>query len=236
MRYHRYASVLTAAFVATSGIQAQEPLLGAVISTDGTGTVSIAADMAILNIGVDVQAQTASVARADMDRRITGVMDTLASLGFPRDSLPTTGYVVQPVYDYQHDRRITGYQASTSFEITMHELSRVAQVIVAALDAGGTRLGGLRFDASNREEARHEALRRAVQQARRDAETMARAAGGTLGTLIELSSDQSQPRYEMRAATMDAMQVRGATPQINPQDISVTETVHARWRFVPGTS
>jgi uncharacterized protein len=233
MRYSQLAGWLSAGLIATS-LQAQQPAPPAVISTSGTGTVTIAADMAVLSIGVDVQAASPAAAREDMDRRIAGVMDALAAIGFPRDSLPTTGYVVQPVYDYQHDRRITGYAASTSFEISVHDLSMVAQVIVTALDAGGTTLGGLRFDATDREEARSEALTRAVRQARHDAETIARAAGGTLGGLVELSSDPSQPRYEMRAMTMDAARARGATPQVNPQDIAVSETVHARWRFVPG--
>jgi len=234
MRHHRFVSILSATLMATSVAHAQQPSPTAVISTSGTGTVTIAADMAILSIGVNVQAATPAAAREDMDRRITGVMDALAKLGFPRDSLPTTGYVVQPVYDYQHDRRITGYTAATSFEITIHDLSQVAPVIVAALDAGSTTLGGLRFDASDRSEARDEALAQAVQQARHDAETIARAAGGTLGGLVELSSDQSQPLYERGVMAMDTMQARAATPQINPQDITVTETVHARWRFVPG--
>lgn len=230
---HLVVAVLGVGVIAGSQLAAQDASpQAAVISTSGTGTVQLEADQATLSVGVEVQAPTATAAREDMDRRIAGVLDTLVSIGFPRDSLFTAGYVVRPIYDYERNRRITGYAAATSIEITIRDLALVAPVIVAALEAGGTTLGMLRFDSSEREAARQEALRLAVAEARRDAETIARAAGGALGDLVELSTDQARPMYEPGPAPFVAMEARAAQPQVNPRDITVSATVHARWRFV----
>ena len=51
-------------------------------------------------------------------------------------------------------------------------------MIDAALGAGATNIAQLTFESSKREAARLEALARAVQRARREAEAIARASGG----------------------------------------------------------
>ena len=73
---------------------------------------------------------------------------------------------------------------------------------------------------------RQKALALAVERARAQAQTMATAAGGRLGPLIELSVLSGRgggpPMYAARAA---------ATP-ISAGDIVVVEQVVGRWRFV----
>jgi uncharacterized protein len=69
-----------------------------------------------------------------------------------------------------------------------------------------------------------------VANARADAETLARAAGGTLGALLELSTSSSgRPMPEAIGATAMA---RMATP-IEPGQQSVAASVTARWTFLP---
>lgn len=112
----------------------------------------------------------------------------------------------------------------------MRDLARVGAVIDAALGAGATNISGIRFESTRREPARLEALAKAVQAARREAEAIARAAGGRLGALLEASTAGPvlyAPRAEMALRTMAA-----DTP-IAPPALEVTATVTARWAFVP---
>ena len=61
---------------------------------------------------------------------------------------------------------------------------------------------------------------------------MARAAGGGLGQLLELSTgDVGHPRPLYRAA---AMMVKSAAPTpIEPGELTLHVAVTARWQFVP---
>ena len=75
---------------------------------------------------------------------------------------------------------------------------------------------------------------RAVANARADAEAMAQAAGGRLGSLIELSTQgptvPPRPMFDLAARAKVAM--AEPTP-INPGQQTVTVFVTARWAFVP---
>jgi uncharacterized protein YggE len=61
---------------------------------------------------------------------------------------------------------------------------------------------------------------------------MARAAGGTLGSLIELGTADGGPRpvYRMQVA-MDAVRVAQPTP-IEPGQQKIQVTVNGRWQFL----
>jgi len=76
------------------------------------------------------------------------------------------------------------------------------------------------------------ALAVAVANARADAEALARAAGGSLGALIEMTTGEPQVRpVEMAMARVAAAAPR--TP-IEAGQQTVEATVTARWLFVPG--
>jgi len=108
-------------------------------------------------------------------------------------------------------------------------------VIDAALAAGANQINSLNFTVSSPDSARRVALASAVAKARADAEAMARAAGGSLGPLIEMSAGEFYappiPRPVMAMA-------RGAVAQdasvpVEPGEELIRATVTTRWQFLP---
>jgi uncharacterized protein YggE len=86
--------------------------------------------------------------------------------------------------------------------------------------------------------ARREATVEAVRQARDNAEAIAGAAGGSLGDLIEITTQPirifgPQPMEGAAYRTMD-MAVAGPPTPVSPRDIDVTAFVTAKWKFVKG--
>ena len=143
----------------------------------------------------------------------------------PDDSLPTVSYSV----DTQYDRgRPNGYQATSTLQ-ERTSLGRVGPVIDAALGAGATNISRLSFESTKREAARLEALTRAVERARREAEAIARASGGRLGNLLSATTTGAVAFAgpEMRAV----MRQDVATP-ITAPPLEVTATVTVHWAFV----
>ena len=91
-------------------------------------------------------------------------------------------------------------------------------------------ISGIVFESDREQEGRAVALERALRKARGDAMAIARAAGGRLGRLLEVST---QP--QMRPMMAQAMEMRASNAVLPPQDVVVNVFVQARWEFVGGT-
>ena len=127
--------------------------------------------------------------------------------------------------------RVTGYTVTNTVRADVRKLDDAARIIDAALAKGANEISGLRFFSSVADSARRAALEAAVKEARADAEALARAAGGTLGPLLEVSTSSSpiMRGQEMMAAA--GMAARVATP-IEPGQQLISAAVVARWVFV----
>jgi uncharacterized protein YggE len=115
----------------------------------------------------------------------------------------------------------------------VRKLTQVGPVIDAALAHGANMITSLQFYASNTEAARRTAIGTAIEKARADADAAAKAAHGTLGTLLEINigSYSPPPRPMMMTARKDAAQ---ADTPINPGEETLAIEVSTRWRFLPG--
>lgn len=221
-----YLAVLLGVGLAAS-LVAQEVSKGPEIAVSGTGTVTVSPDYAKVQLTVvtrDAEAARAGQANA---RAMTAVRGALRSLlGVPDDSLPTVSYTVS--LDYDRGRPV-GYQARSVIGVTVRNLARVGAVIDAALGAGANSVSQLRFESTREEAARLEALEQAVQSARRQAEAIARAAGGRLGPLLSVSTSGPIP-IPGREIAMRAM---AAETPVEAPALDVTAMVNARWTFLP---
>ena len=134
--------------------------------------------------------------------------------------------------------RVTGYRAQNTVQLEIRNLESVGKVIDAVLAAGATNLSALSLYASNTDGARREALQKAVAKARADAEVVASAAGGSLGSLLELTTEPfgvPQPIMLRGMSAGMAMEARMAAPTpVESGEITVNAVVHVRWQFVPG--
>ncbi len=198
------------------------------IAVTATGTVDLSPDYAIVQVSVVTREPQASRAGETNARVTTAVRAALRQLlRVPDDSLPSIWYSVDT--DYDRDRRPAGYAARNTVEAHVHDLAQVGRVIDAALGAGATNISAIQFESTRRDAARLEALGRAMETAHREAEAMARAEGGRLGTLIEASS--AGPAFPLRRAR-SAMAMAAVETPITPPALTVEATVTARWTFV----
>lgn len=213
---------------------AQEEASGPIVRVVGSATEKVQPDYATIPLGVRVQASSPEAAAARMTDRIRRVVDTLVAIGFARDSLPTRVFSVNADRDYSAGNRITGYTAVLSFNLRTSDLEHLAEFIGAALSAGATEVGGIRFGSTRAAAARETALGRAVAAARRDATIIAAAQGSTLGTLVEISTaaspDQAYSAY-MAMEVADMAAPPGLDVSLVPQMLSISAQVTASWRL-----
>ena len=207
------------------------------IVTSGEASVRVTPDRATVFIGVQNRAATAAAAGADNARRQKAILDTLKALGLGPDQLATQNYSVNPEMKYDPTGgmgRVVGYTVSNTVRVELRKLEQIGNVIDAALAKGANQINGVQFSVSTVAEARRTAMADAVRDARADAEALAKAAGGTLGNLIELTSSSPSVRPMYGDMAMSAMKVERAQTPIEPGEQTIMAMVSAVWQFIPG--
>ena len=211
------------------------------IVTNAQGEVRIAPDKATISIGVQTRATTAAEASAQNARKQRAVIDAIKAKGVPAEQISTSGYNVIPETRYDREGqaapRTTSYLVSNMVTVELRRVDLVGPVIDAALGSGANQINSLSFGVANADSARRAAIAIAVSKARADAEVMARAAGGSLGQLLELTSGEvymppPRPVMMMRA---DVAMTAAPPTAIEAGQESIRATVSARWQYLSGT-
>jgi len=173
------------------------------VVVSGTGEARIVTDRATLMLGVQTRAATAGLAATDNARRLRAILDTLKAVGLASEQLTTMNYNVAPEMQYpaggNQPPKVTGYVVTNTVRADLHRIDDVGRVIDAALAKGANEISSLQLFSSKADSARRAALAAAVADARAQAEVLARASGGTLGSLIEISSTQEPIRPALPA-------------------------------------
>lgn len=198
----------------------------------GEGRREVAPDKATIVLGVETRSKTPAAAASANADRSTRIRTALARAGVADKDIATARYTVH--FEQGRTPADTQYVAVNMVTVTTKQLDQVGRIIDTGLGAGANNINSLFYDLSDRSAAEAGALGDAVADARRQADIMAQAAGGRVGDLVELGTQQ--PQYRPYAADMMAMRVQagGAPTPVSPGTVMVTASVTARWRFVPG--
>ena len=206
------------------------------VVVSAAGKVSVKPDMAEFGVVVKSDAKSADKAAAETAEKYRRVQGALRTAGISLEDAPTASYTVSPNWEWDPSlgkSRLKGYSARHAIMVKVRTLGIIGRAIDAVVQAGADEVQSISFSSSRYEELRQQALAAAVGNARKDAAIMAKAAGGHLGQLIEVSV--SQPVYNGRFS-MDTISLKSAPSpaptEIAPSDQDVVVTISSRWRFV----
>jgi uncharacterized protein YggE len=208
------------------------------IVTNGQGETKITPDRARLEVSVQTRAATAAEAGAQNAKKQQSVLDALRKMGFTSEQLSTVNYNLYPEMQYDKNGqspRVVAYNATNTVRVDIRDVGMIGKAIDASLEAGANMISSLSFYSSNSDAARRSALASAVARARSDAEAIATAAGGSIGALMEISTNDFAPPVIYNRAQMagDMSAKMATTTPIEPGEQTVTAIVMARWAFVP---
>ena len=206
------------------------------ISVASRGEVKVSPDRAAIQISVQTKAETAAAAATENARKQQAVIDALKALGLGDKDITTSGYNVYPEQRYEPNREpvITGYNVTNTLSVELKNVAMVGRVIDASLSKGANMINSLQFYSSNADAARREAMAIAVKKARLDAEAAAKAAGGSLGELLEITIGgvyAPQPKYVAMAGRVAGGVAQDSTP-IQVGDETIAVDLNTRWRYV----
>lgn len=182
----------------------------------GEGRSEAAPDIATITLGVTTQADTADAALAENNTRLATVLENLRAAGIADRDLQTSGLSLGPRYDYSREGqapRVVGYEASNTLTVRVRALDSLGTVLDKAVADGANTFQGLSFGLADPTAALDAARVAAVEEARRKAGLMARAAGVTLGPVLEITEATRMPEPYMMArgaaAKADSVPVAG---------------------------
>jgi uncharacterized protein YggE len=189
-------------------------------------------------IVIDSDSSSAATAGTDNARIHAAVMAALTSAGARADEISTIGYSLEPrpQYNLNSAPAPASYRVSSSVRVEMSRLDRLGAWVDSALAAGATRIGQIQYEPKDPQSARQQALTLAVSNAHADAEAMAKAAGGALGPLQELSVQPANPRPIGPLLPLAAAEVRRSAEQteIQPPELRIEVVVTGRWGYRAG--
>lgn len=166
------------------------------ITVNGTGEVRVSADTAVISLGVDARDKNVLKAQQRVNETIAAIRAALISADVKEENINTEFINIYAIYDYQNGQdQLAAYNASSTLAIKVTDMEKVGALIDAAFAAGANTLNGISFSASDTDEAKAEALKKAVADAENKAGILAEASGLKI-TGITLISEGGVVSYE----------------------------------------
>ena len=226
------ALLMVALFVSTqAGAQTAPP--PRMLSVSGTGEVKATPDQAQLSTGVVTQAGTAAAALAANSHAMNGVFDTLKRAGITEKNIQTSNFQVSPQYGNPKPggaQRITGYQVSNTVTVMVVGLDKIGPAIDALVAAGSNQIDGPNFSIADPKPLLAKAREEAVKDATARAQTLATAAGVTLGPIISIGEGGAeysppQPLGRMMLAAKTPTPIASGEESVSAS-VSITWEIH----------
>jgi uncharacterized protein YggE len=193
------------------------------VVASGEAVVKRAPDRAWVQISVESRSKDPRQAQKLNAAAMSAVLQKLKSTGLPGEAIQTRAYDLHPEYDYADGRQtLRGYAARNSLEVRVDDLPRLGDVLDVAVSSGANAVGNIRFDLKDRDAAEREALRLAVEDARKRAEAAASGAGMRVERIVRLEEHRivdTPPRPVMMA--MRAREDAAAQPPIEAGELEI---------------
>ncbi len=204
------------------------------ISVSSRGEVKLAPDRARIQVSVQTKGGTAGAAASENASKQSAVIQALRALGLKESDISTADYSVYPEQRYEPNKEpvVVGYNVTNTLSVEVSSLKMVGPVIDAALAKGANMVTALQFYSSSTEAARRSAIALAIQQARGDADAAAKAAGGSIGGLLEITiGSYSAPPPRPFDMNVRAAKASAAETPINPGEQTVSVDINTRWIY-----
>ncbi|OGM88431.1 hypothetical protein A2614_01985 [Candidatus Woesebacteria bacterium RIFOXYD1_FULL_40_21] len=166
---------------------------GQPLVVQGEGKVSVVPDIAKVSLGIEESGSSLKTVQDSVNKKSKTLTDELKKLGIKDADIKTVSYNVSPNYDYRSvPTKIIGYRVSTTYEVKIKDFDKVNDVLVKATEVGANSIGNVSFEVNEetKKEKLQDARKEAVKEAKDKAEGLAKAAGITLGKIINISEQQ----------------------------------------------
>jgi len=159
------------------------------IQVSGSAVVKVVPDLVTLQLGVtsnDITPQGVYDKNAAAIKKVTAA---IRSLVVADKDLSTDYYLIQPVYETYDSLTIKGYRINNTVIVNLKDVSKVSQVLTAALSAGANEVVDVQFKTSQLRQYRDQARELAMKAAQEKARDLAGAANAEPGCVLNIDEN-----------------------------------------------
>lgn len=213
---------------AATSEQNQQPNPGSprLIRVTGTGVNLVTPDIAMINVGVQVEDKEVAKAIDDNIAKSQKIKDTLVSMGVDQKDIQTQDFSVYVIQKYDTENKPTGsaYQINNTVAITIRDLSKIGKILGEVTRAGANNIYGIRFDLSDKSKASDEARNLALKDAARQAAEVAKVMNVELGEVYSITiSNYNAPVFpEMGKGGGEGIMASAANVPISSGQYSIS--------------
>ena len=207
-----------------------------VIVVSATGTASARPDIIKFRIEVYSEALTAKAATEATAEKHDAIQATLRELGVPEEDSRTARFNVSQLWERDprgQGQEPRGFSVEHTIQVQVQGDEMIGRIVDAVIGVGASKIGQFQFESSAQDSLRHLAIADAFKRARSEAEAIATAAGGRLGSLLEVGT-QEAVRAEggvFRGAGM-AIMANASGTTVSAADKLVRVTLLQRWSLI----
>ena len=194
-------------------------------SVTGSGTVYAKADVANIQVGLKTGTKkTAADASTEATDKMNKIVEAVKTLGVEEKDIKTSGYTLNPVYNWTEARGqyLVGYEVSQNITLKIRDLAKIGDVIARTTEQGANQIGNIAFTIDDEYDLKNQARELAITKAREKAALIAGQTGMELGKIkgfyenaspvIPSPLDYSNIRMEAKTANDAGL----ASPDIQP--------------------
>jgi uncharacterized protein YggE len=205
------------------------------VYTGADGKFETAPDTALIQFNINAQADNAKAAYEQAQKQAEQVRQIMRNNGIDPKAAEVGYYSIQPQYDWKNPKsKVIGYRVSTSVTLKVKDFAKIGPMTQQLADSAVSDSQSVSYTLDNVDDAKVKAIEDAYRRARTSAESLARAAGRTLGELTYASVDtfdqvRPMPVVMARPMAMKAEMAPAPTEQFSPQNVTVTAHVNAQF-------
>ncbi|NLW25590.1 MAG: SIMPL domain-containing protein [Clostridia bacterium] len=167
------------------------------IDTIGNGKITAEPDQIEISFTVETEGQTEAV-QSENASKTEKVINALLELGLNKEDLETKSINFTPVYKYVNgERKQNGFRASNTIVVKTEKVDLAGKIMDTAVANGATSTGGVAFILSEagKEKLLDQAVEKAVADARKQAESAAKALGVQISGIKNVTVVKNDPGY-----------------------------------------
>lgn len=213
-------------------------------SVTGEGEMNVVPDIAQFTASVVTEGGlNVSEVQSQNTEKMNGVIEYLKSQDIDAKDIKTQQYNVVPKYDYTPcvegrscpPPKINGYTVQQTVLTKVRDMEKIGGILSGIVEKGANAVSDISFVVDDASKIRSNAREIAIEDAQKQAQSIAKASGFRVGKLISLYEDTGNPEAPMPYAndmTAGDMKQMSATPIIEPgsseQKVHVSITYEIR--------
>lgn len=149
-----------------------------VITVTGKEEVKVIPDMAQIVYGVYTRTDTVDACQKENNEKVNQTIAKLKELGVAETSIQTSAYGLNPIYNYQSDKReVVGYEMRTQITVSDIPIDNAGDILSKSVETGVNEIQSVSYFSSSYDASYQEALKGAMEMAKAKAQSLAEAGG-----------------------------------------------------------